>query len=296
MIWVENIFKRIDPYSHFEFQIYDEIHSNKPSINLYQNMVIKNRQEKLLLPSNISGTYKQQELETKLKTQLGETPLALRCSEQALFGILKDKRIKNQFETHTSSAAYNLDIREEAEYHLFNIPLQAPPHKRVIYGFLDQEKRRNQVSVYGRVKIILKSSVAQHTPWTAGDSLDHFCPNYAFHYTPRIPSPILSPSIFSTSVIKPTQDNLLKYREVDYYNEAQFHSSLTVQDIAGIVIYLDQRRSIYDKETYYQELECLKYAIQQQNINVFVCAQYEDGNSSSQREFYDLMPKIKEQF
>lgn len=140
---------------------------------------------------------------------------------EILVQILKDGRIKSQFETGHSSGTMNPTLRSQAETKMFGLHPTVTPENRPIYGHvmnegIDQSIRR-VARHYGTSVVVLKKDVVERTTFTVGDSLGNA----------TTPSRIMEPTNASFGVTD---------RQDDGYTEAQIHGQVKINDIAYIVV------------------------------------------------------------
>ena len=106
-------------------------------------------------------------------------PLYVAVTPATLVKILRDKRMKSQFESGTSGGAFSPKTRVRIENALMGIPEELPDELRPIYGFQlgeedgDSVTRSGAAIAYGSVVLKLKDNLRGRTTMVAGDSLDH---------------------------------------------------------------------------------------------------------------------------
>lgn len=152
--------------------------------------------------------------------------------------ILKDGRLKTQFETQRSGGANMPTWREDWEAVMFGYPIGSNPSVRPIYGMVEtggvQPSSLRGNEQYGTVTLVLKDSVRDRTTFTNGDSLN-LNPFYA---------PVNNPSFRPTSQVSQVslsrREEILQRRAEDPLNrgyyEAQIHGGVSVSDIERVVI------------------------------------------------------------
>lgn len=194
------------------------------------------------------------ELAKKLKNEFANKKIAVRVTPKNLEHILRDGRIKSQFETGKSKGMNNQVGRAQYEQIMFGIDpkIDKNPEKRPIYGYVAVDGIRpatyhegslggigtDALTQYGQVQVVLKDSVRDRTTAMYGDSLNHA----AF----GLPSPINQPSWLSYTPmnnqggITGNLDTLnrdprdFKLRS-QIYVEAQVHDGVSTDDIAEVV-------------------------------------------------------------
>lgn len=194
------------------------------------------------------------ELAKKLRGEFADKKIAMRVTPKNLEHILRDGRIKSQFETGKSKGMNNQLGRAEYERVMFGInsSITADVEKRPIYGYVAVDGVRpaayhegtlggigtDALSQYGQVQLIFKDQVRDRTTAMYGDSLN----NGAF----GLPSPVNQPSWLSLtpmnhkSAITGNLDQLerdprdLQLRS-QIYIEAQIHDGVSTDDIAEVV-------------------------------------------------------------
>jgi len=171
-----------------------------------------------------------------LKKEFSNASVVVRVpSEKILPQILKDGRIKSQFETGTSRGVLNNSIRAKFEKNLFNYSESLDSSSRPIYGMVTEDIRATAGSQYGDVIIQLKSSVKKRTTWTMGDSLD--LTNRGQNAT-LIGTPVSAPTEASLAMNKFNYiDDLFAHTKIQPYGgftEAQIHGGVNISDIRMI--------------------------------------------------------------
>ena len=113
-------------------------------------------------------------------TPYSEADLLIAVNDNTIFSILKDGRFKNQHEVGRSGGYFNPEARVEAEAAQFGVPVDLPPEKRPIYGFIksldnstgEEVQKDINSRIYGNVRVKLKPEVKNRTTVTFGDSLE----------------------------------------------------------------------------------------------------------------------------
>ena len=105
---------------------------------------------------------------------VAQDPIAIRMTGDRLDKIIADGRFKSIKEGTRSGSAFDshLQARVELENGTWGVPKDGV---QPMYGYLETTYggHRPQVHYYGRVKIVLKDSVAGRSTFTAGDSLNN---------------------------------------------------------------------------------------------------------------------------
>lgn len=223
-----------------------------------KNKIAKQEFEKTLnsatLRPNVVEELKKAETIAKQKTieamQTGNVTIAIKLED--LFKVFKDKRFKNQFETMTSNGMLDDKFRKISEAAVQNIPVQAAPTERSIYGYITTNQKiqntvpdetfensikrlwDNKLSInsdavdqYGDIRIVLKPEVKQRTTVTIGDSL----------YSGKLADKITSPNPDLTNMgLYHNGVSVHTARPTFGYMEAQIQGIVTVDDIAMIYV------------------------------------------------------------
>lgn len=100
--------------------------------------------------------------------------VAVRLPSQHLDSVLRDGRLKTQFETGRSAGGgINTAARAEAEENGLGIARNSEPSQRPIYAYVRNRFSEEYVDAYGDATIVLKrDSIRSSTTYTVGDSLD----------------------------------------------------------------------------------------------------------------------------
>lgn len=118
--------------------------------------------------------------EKKVKDFIDNGFVGVRADKHLIETILNDGRLKNQFETGTSSGALASGLRKKVEENLMKVPKDLANAERPIYGMVYPKAEKalkryaygNTGDWYGDVIIRLKDDVKDVTSFTVGDSLD----------------------------------------------------------------------------------------------------------------------------
>jgi hypothetical protein len=170
---------------------------------------------------------------------------------QVLQGILKDGRLKSQFETGTSEGLLDRGLRrrvESKEYKQLNVPREIKDELRPIYGSTEPDpKHLSSASQYGTVILKLKPEIADRTTMCLGDSLDSgltpipikgFSSDevWAAVSTDFLESAMADAYTSAKTKVtgKPPKDKKRGWWDLPEYTEIQVHGGLTLDDIASI--------------------------------------------------------------
>jgi hypothetical protein len=201
----------------------------------------------------VSGHFKQEDylffkekftkqFREALQKEFKTAKVVTRIREDALMKVLKDGRLKSQFETNTSGGALSPMTRRGLEYNMFSYPTDTAPELRPIYGMLTKDIKKTPGEHYGDVIIEYKSSIKKRTTWTQGDSLDG---TFAGDYAVFCPSKFIDPTEESLPMINlvgiekalqyltKIQQEGMKGRVLNY-TEAQIHGGVGLGDIKKI--------------------------------------------------------------
>lgn len=172
------------------------------------------------------------EVEKRLLSQMrryvdGQVP-RLRTNEDAAIAILRDGKIKTQFEVETSGGTFTRKARADAEEIGLGYPQDFDPTKRPVYGYYDTPQ--HGARMYGQVEFVTKPAVASRTTVTLGDSL------YQMQGRRQVgvPANQIGKEAFGDSV---AARDLYIDDMSETYIEAQIHDGLTLDDIAEIILH-----------------------------------------------------------
>ena len=150
--------------------------------------------------------------------------VAVRVPLEFVDSVIKDGRLKSQFETGESKGALDPQLRRNVEYNGFGVPRDHPADKRPIYGYMADESasmHNTTLEYYGGIALIMKDEVKERSTVTFGDSLDNGLPA----------SDIKSPSLTSMRVV----EGVLNEDSFTYI-EAQLHGGVSIDDVKEVVI------------------------------------------------------------
>ena len=166
-----------------------------------------------------------------LKELFEQSQVRIRIDRDDLIPLLESGRFKNQFETHTSNGALNIQHRRSTEKERLGVGTRVVPANRPIYGYLaDAEAgpKLDTITVrhYGGVVVDLKPSVKDRATITLNDSLDEF----------TVATPLKNPDCVSMSVhsfqLPPAY--VKHTTKVEPYIEVQMHGGVPVTDIQKV--------------------------------------------------------------
>jgi len=184
------------------------------------------------------------------------TPVVM-VGPDALEGILKDGRIKSQFETGTSAGLLDAFTRWEVEKNLFGYPYDTRWAMRPIYGTValhnpagssGDERSIKACQDYGDIRLVLKDSVKDRTTFTLGDSLTEekgnatpallgeTNPLKCFAALSGTESPEWTAEQIKGSASQSPEDRVASMCRGTGYVETQIHGGVTTGDIAYIVV------------------------------------------------------------
>jgi hypothetical protein len=159
--------------------------------------------------------------------------------------VLAESAFLNQHDTGTSSGMYDPDWRSIQEYAVLDVPLNASPEERPIYGavFTDEQNDKDwnnldandpyaytlrvdnpNLEQYGSWRVELKDDVRERTTVTLGDSLT----------TSRLAQPINSELTEEAFTVMGGYRPSNTFINPSAYVEAQVHGGVSVDDIARI--------------------------------------------------------------
>lgn len=125
-------------------------------------------------------------IDDNLKKIYDSSSVVIRVTMTSLLKILRDKQIKNQFQTGTSRGLLNSSLRKSVENNIMSVPYDTLPENRPIYGMLfppvdcsELEYLQNEIlkglgACYGDCLIVLnKEAIEPYITLTVGDSINH---------------------------------------------------------------------------------------------------------------------------
>lgn len=190
------------------------------------------------------------DLAKRAKKAFASGPIGVRVPSSALPALLRDGRIKTQFETGTTLAILNPEFRAQKEEQLFGLPQDLDPAKRPVYGYVmttglgtvmkPGDEPPEFVDTFGDVRVVLRDDVRQRTTAMVGDSLDQLSSGR--------PAPVDDPDWraftpvgehplgWQPKLMKLNRNYGSKTFNRDTYIEAQIHGGVTLDDIAYIAL------------------------------------------------------------
>lgn len=160
-------------------------------------------------------------------------PVSLRAPSGAIDAILDSGRFKSQFETGTSGAVLDKDLRARAEERGLGVAYDSAPDQRPIYGYIPNPQFDRYVKQYGDLVVEFKPEVRNRTTVLMGDSLT------PMNSGEGVPSPLNNlrkaswdgniTSLYETA--KGHEEWVMTGME---YVEVQIHGQAKVGDIARI--------------------------------------------------------------
>ncbi len=186
---------------------------------------------------NIDGSEDFQ-IETQIEDVTPDAKISVTIPANKMSAILKDGRLKTQFETQRSGGANMPTWREDWEAVMFGFPIGSNLSVRPIYGMVEtggvQPSSLRGNEQYGTVTLVLKDSVRDRTTFTNGDSLNL----NPFHAPVNDPSirPANRNSATSLAYREEFKETRAKDPRNRGYYEAQIHGGVQVSDIERVVI------------------------------------------------------------
>lgn len=168
-----------------------------------------------------------------------DTKVSVTVPANRVAAILKDGRLKTQFETGTSKGLNLPRVREDMEALMFGRPQGTNPAMRPIYGMMESggvtlpsSLRGNEQ--YGTVTLVLKDSVRERTTFTEGDSLNRQGDPVPAGDSDKTLSALNFGSRAEFDQRAVTRSESAK-RSSGYY-EAQIHGGVATSDIERVII------------------------------------------------------------
>jgi hypothetical protein len=180
-----------------------------------------------------------------LKQFMDGAQIKLNLPEEVLPQVFASGQIMNQFQSGTSTALLDAEMRMKVEHDAFNVPNEANEFERTDprsaeaqhpkYGYMYNPEAGplDEVDDYGGVEITLKPDVKERTTITVGDSLR------SMDSARVLPSPAKAPdwkSAVDSSMLMDlySAESPAALQFSAGYIEAQVHGPLGVKDIASI--------------------------------------------------------------
>jgi hypothetical protein len=212
----------------------DDIYKPKPSTFFQQTE--SNVDFEIPELAKIRGVPKAQvidDLNKKLERLMGDANTYVRIPDEGkiLESIIKDGRLKTQFESGSSNGVFDQTYRAQKEAKLFGVPETAEAASRPVYGYVSSNADGlvpfNSVSHYGRVALKLKPHKRPGTTITGGDSL----------FTHYKPTPMNKSTVDSFDAKK--LDSASSIEEASrYYVEAQIGGGVNLAtDVSEVLFY-----------------------------------------------------------
>lgn len=160
-------------------------------------------------------------------------PVSLRVSSGAIDTILDSGRFKSQFETGSSGAVLDQELRAKAENRGLGIAIDLPPDQRPIYGYVANPQFDRWLKQYGDLVVEFKPEIRNRTTVLMGDSLT------PMNSGEGVPSPLnnLRKSSWDgniTSLYETAKGHEEWGMTGMEYVEVQIHGQAKVSDIARI--------------------------------------------------------------
>jgi hypothetical protein len=166
-----------------------------------------------------------------IESMLLECRVCVRADRTVLDDILKDGRIKSQFETQTSGGFIDKDneVRTEVEMALFGLSEDSDVTKRPIYGYLadNVNASHNIASYYGDVIFEMNSDIRDRTTITGHDSLTSI-------KFPTAPSFLTNPKWVSMLTDNGRISKDYPSDRLFGYIETQIHGGVSMKDVKRI--------------------------------------------------------------
>lgn len=169
--------------------------------------------------------------------EIDKSHIMIRIDHSILDKIVKEGRLKTQFETKTSKGILDTERRAQVEFNLFGIKSNASPSERPIYGFMREESYGNYaVKQYGNIVFVLKDEVKDRATITMGDSLgETFVPTPAKKIQKEFLNYDHIAQLKGIRDIKGVVDDTSKI--ISHYIEAQVHGGVEIaRDVEEVVI------------------------------------------------------------
>lgn len=125
------------------------------------------KEEKLYQPAKLSAL--ERDINSALDELYNKGRVMVRVPDNALSGIIKDGRVKTQFETGTSGGAVQPDARADLEHNILGYGWSTSPKDRPVYGYTGNSGIAKQ---YGENRITLKKDNKARTTISNDDSMD----------------------------------------------------------------------------------------------------------------------------
>lgn len=202
-----------------------------PGAGLFHGGVVQ-RDRQLNAQGSLSDESYRQQVAQRFAEEVRNGEVAVAADAGVIPDIISDGRLKNQFDTGTSSGVMSWPTRVANEELQFGYPYDTPAEERPIYGIVSRHGGERAHEQYGNAYFYLKPEVQSRTTVTSVDSLNR----------PVIPGPFrnpgwraaLPPGYVDTAVR--VDDSLFNHRE---YVEAQVHGGVRLSDVARVELTRD---------------------------------------------------------
>ena len=171
-----------------------------------------------------------------------DTKVSVTVPANRVTAILKDGRLKTQFETGRSGGKNEPELRADFEAVLFGYPRGMAPEARPIYGMLEtgglQPSSIRGNEQYGQVTIVLKDEVKERTTFTKGDSLKL---NVTAVPVAEASTRLAQHSVGTRADLQRETEyrsrgsGVIRGEQLGYY-EAQIHGGVKTSDIERVII------------------------------------------------------------
>jgi Protein of unknown function (DUF3626) len=194
------------------------------------------------------------EVTAQLHKWIDHSGISVRRGGRGSAGLLKDGRMRTQFETNRSSGSLDHQARAEAENRGLGVPMKVDKKDRPVYGYINAPDTHDGASQYGAVEWQLSDLVRERATFTYGDSLGKMCSRYLGGSPVNHPEQIQG---WDESI------NQIRFGTVPYsYLEVQIQRGVHLTDVTGVVFHsgafsgdysagepqlLPQYQLIYDK-------------------------------------------------
>lgn len=177
-----------------------------------------------------------QKIETaaKLKSLAADAHMFTRVSILTLPLIAESGRFKTQFETGKSAAAFNPDMRSNAESNGLGTPKDSDPKERPFYAYMHSDPSGGDICAsYGSVKIKFKDQIRPRCTMAVGDSLGGMLDKS------QAGMPLNDPThhVLGRATID-TVKNAKKIEDLasHSFTEIQAHGGLSMDDVETIIV------------------------------------------------------------
>jgi SPP1 gp7 family putative phage head morphogenesis protein len=181
--------------------------------------------------------------QAKLEKEISEARVWSRARPATVEKIIRDGRIKTQFETQKSGGFLDNGVRSKFEQDFFGIPTNIDPASRPVYGYLSKDAdgdigKKGTLDQYGMAAIKFKPEVHSRTTFNRGDSLDTTGRAQFEFVSPR---PLNAPDVAAVDVYNWKNPEIKNGFE---FWEAQVHGGTKASDIESIVFGVTPSKSL----------------------------------------------------